>query len=153
MDGRRQTDPHGNHSRHYIFRRAAFEQRHSRSLSGIFPKRQPVSELGQETPPAKPGELVIGQFESLLIVGNSIKAVEPIVAHLTGGCVPALNDNAVFAADKLAQFRDSPLYYGWFNAKTFFTVLVAHSAAGAESRRAQPDAAVSMEQNPRPPRG
>jgi len=58
-----------------------------------------------------------------LIVGSSIKAVEPVVAHLTGGAAPALNDNAVFAADKLSQFRDSPLYFGWFNAKTFFTVL------------------------------
>jgi hypothetical protein len=93
------------------------------SLSGIFPKRQPVSELGKETPPARPGELVIGQFESLLIVGNSIKAVEPVVAHLTGSSAPALNDNAIFAADKLARFRDLPLYYGWFNAKTFFNVL------------------------------
>ncbi|HEX3856418.1 MAG TPA: hypothetical protein VHY30_03875 [Verrucomicrobiae bacterium] len=93
------------------------------SLSGIFPKRQPVSELGKETPPARPGELVIGQFESLLIVGNSVKAVEPVVAHLTGSSAPALNDNAIFAADKLARFRDSPLYYGWFNAKTFFNVL------------------------------
>jgi hypothetical protein len=42
----------------------------------------------QETKPEKPGELVIGQFESLLIVGNSIKAVEPVVAHLTGGRCP-----------------------------------------------------------------
>jgi hypothetical protein len=93
------------------------------SLAGMLPKSQPVSELGKETPPAKHGEIVIGQFESLLIVGNTIQAVEPIVEHLTGGSAPALNDNAVFAADKLAQFRDAPLYYGWFNAKTFFTVL------------------------------
>ena len=93
------------------------------SLSRLIPKRQPVTELGKETPPAKPGELVIGQFESLLIAGNSIQAVEPVVAHLTGGSAPALNDNGIFAADKLAQFRDAPLYYGWFNAKTFFTVL------------------------------
>jgi hypothetical protein len=26
MDGRRQADPHGNHPRHFLFRRAAFEQ-------------------------------------------------------------------------------------------------------------------------------
>jgi hypothetical protein len=94
------------------------------ALSAMLPKRQPTSELGKETPPAaKPGEIVIGQFESLLIVGSSIQAVEPVVAHLTGGAEPALKDNAVFAADKLAQFRDAPLYFGWFNAKTFFTVL------------------------------
>ncbi len=93
------------------------------SLSRMFPKNQPTAELGKETPPSKPAEIVIGQFESLLIVGNSIQAVEPVVAHLTSGSAPALNDNAVFATDKLTQFHDAPLYYGWFNAKTFFTVL------------------------------
>jgi len=93
------------------------------TLAGIFPKRQPVQELGKEPKPEKPGELVVGQFESLLIVGSSIKAVEPVVAHLSGGAAPALRDSAVFAADKLSQFRNAPLYYAWFNAKTFFDVL------------------------------
>jgi hypothetical protein len=69
---------------------------------------------------------VVGQYESLLIVGNSVKAVEPIAAHLSGSLLPALNDDAIFAADKLSQFRDAPLYYGWLNAKTLFYVL-AHA--------------------------
>lgn len=93
------------------------------SVSRLLPKKQPVSELGKEPQPEKAGEMVVGQVESLLIVGNSIQAVEPVVAHLTGGSAPALADNAVFTADKLAQFRGAPLYYGWFNAKTFFNVL------------------------------
>jgi hypothetical protein len=95
------------------------------SMSRLLPKKQPVSELGKEPQPEKAVEMAVGQFESLLIVGNSLKAVEPVVAHLTGGSAPALADNAVFAADKLAQFRGAPLYYGWFNAKTFFNVLAA----------------------------
>lgn len=96
------------------------------AISALFPKRQPVSELGKpDTKPAPASEIVIGQFESLLIVGNSIKAVEPIAAHLTGSSIPALADNAIFTADKTQQFRGSPLYYGWFNAKTFFGVLAA----------------------------
>jgi hypothetical protein len=93
------------------------------SLASLIPQQQPVQELGKETKPIKPGEIVFGQFESLLIVGNSIEAVAPVAAHLTGGGIPMLDDNAIFAADKISQFRDSPLYYGWFNAKTFFTVL------------------------------
>jgi hypothetical protein len=93
------------------------------SLAEIIPHRQPVQELGKENKPAKPGELVIGQFESLLIAGNSVKAVEPVAAHLTGGAMPSLNDNSIFAADKLSQFHNSPLVYGWFNAKTLFNVL------------------------------
>jgi hypothetical protein len=95
-------------------------------LPGILPRRQPVQELGQEPKTDKPTELVIGQYESLLIAGNSLKAVEPIAAHLSGSLLPALSDDAVFAADKLSQFRDAPLYYGWLNAKTLFYVL-AHA--------------------------
>jgi hypothetical protein len=43
---------------------------------------------------------------------------------LTGGALPPLAGNALFAADRLAQFRDAPLYYGWLNAKTLLDVLV-----------------------------
>lgn len=95
------------------------------SISRLLPHHQPVSELGKEPQPDKPRQIVIGQFDSLLIVGDSLKAVEPVVAHLTGGSAPALADNAVFAADKLSQFHGTPLYYGWFNAKTFFSVLAS----------------------------
>jgi hypothetical protein len=93
------------------------------SLADFFPKQQPVQELGKPTKPVKTGELVIGQFESLLIVSSSTKSVQAVATRLTGGALPPLSDNPVFAADKLAQFRDAPLYYGWFNAKTFFDVL------------------------------
>jgi len=105
------------------------------SLAGIFRGRPPVQELGKEPQAEKPGELVVGQFQSLLIVGNSTKAVEPVVAHLSGSAAPALSDNAVFAADKLSQFRGAPLYYAWFNAKTFFDVV-----ASAPQEPSNPDA-------------
>ncbi|HEY5232797.1 MAG TPA: hypothetical protein VIK35_04605 [Verrucomicrobiae bacterium] len=93
------------------------------SLASLIPQSQPVQELGKKTEPVKPGQIVFGQFESLLIVGNSIEAVAPVAAHLAGGAIPMLSDNAGFAADQLSQFRGSPLYYGWFNAKAVFTVL------------------------------
>jgi hypothetical protein len=93
------------------------------SLAALFPRRQPVQELGQEQKPSKSVELVFAQYQSLLIAGNSVEAVDPIAAHLTGGAAPRLADNPVFAADQSAQFRDAPVYYGWFNAKTVFTIL------------------------------
>jgi hypothetical protein len=92
-------------------------------LASLLPHREPVHELGKPEPVAKPGQIVIGQYQSLLIVGNSLTAVEPVVAHLTGGSSPALHDNAVFADDQGAQFRGLPLYYAWFNAKTLFGIL------------------------------
>jgi len=93
------------------------------TLAGILPRRQPVQELGKEDKPPAPREIVIGQFESLLIVGSSIKVVSPIATRLTGGAAPVLGDNALFAADRLAQFRDGPLYFGWLNGKILFDVL------------------------------
>jgi len=96
----------------------------SNDLAGFLPQRTPVSDIGKDpAKPAKPVDIYFTQFQSLLIVGNSDKVVEPIAAHLTGGSVPALADDAMFAADKLSQFRDAPTYYGWFNAKAFFNLL------------------------------
>ncbi len=96
----------------------------SNDFAGILPKKTPVSEIGKEPPPPeKPGEIYFAQFESLLVVGSTLKAVEPVAAHLTGGSAPAMADNPVFAADKLSQFRDRPKYYGWFNGKGFFDLL------------------------------
>ncbi|HVU07909.1 MAG TPA: hypothetical protein VHG89_05120 [Verrucomicrobiae bacterium] len=94
------------------------------ALAGLLPKSQPVQELGKPTTPAAPaGELVVGQFQSLLIVSTSTKSAQAVATRLTGGALPPLSDNPLFAADKLSQFRDSPLYFGWFNTKVFFDVL------------------------------
>jgi hypothetical protein len=103
------------------------------TLAGVFPRRKSVQEPGGKikTPPYS--EIVIGQFESLLIVGSSIKAVEPVAIRLTGGALPPLSDHPLFAADRLAHFRNAPLCYGWLDAKTLFDVL-AHIP-----RQPQPD--------------
>ncbi len=95
----------------------------SNDFSGILPKSAPVSELGKEPKPEKPGEIYFTQYQSLLIAGNSAKAVEGVAAHLTGSSVPAIADDATFAADKPAQFRDAPEYFGWFNGAKFFAML------------------------------
>ena len=70
-----------------------------------------------------PKAVYIGQFKSLLIAGTSVKAVVSVAAHLNGESNPALRQDAQFAADQISQFYDPPLYYGWFNARTFFNVL------------------------------
>ena len=61
-------------------------------------------------------ELVVGQYESLLILGNSTRAVEKIAVHLTGGAMPSLSDLAAYQANHLSMFRESP-FYGWLNVK------------------------------------
>ncbi len=109
-------------------------------LASILPQRPPVSEIGKEPTVAKPVDIYFTQFKSLLIAGNAVKVVEPIIAHLTGGNAPALADDAIFAADKLSQFRDAPTYYGWFNAKSFFD-LISQATDNSDNPNASPFAA------------
>lgn len=116
-------------------------------LAGMF-GNQRGSELGRTPAPVKSHEIVIGQFESLLIVGTSIKVVEPVAAHLTGGSAPALNDNAIFAADKAAHPRRAGLLW-LVQREGAIHRAFADSRAAAESRRAQPDAAIFLEQDAR----
>jgi len=87
-------------------------------------KFMPPDEAGGDATkhPDKKSELAVGQWESLLIVGTSLKAVERVVAHVTGGAAPALADVAAFEADRLAQFRDAPLC-GWVNLKQFLDAI------------------------------
>lgn len=89
----------------------------------IFPSAQPVQVLGQNPAPARKIEMVFAQYQSLLIVGDSVQTLEPVVSRLTGGGVPCLADNPLFEADQASQFRDSPVYYSWFNAHGIFAVI------------------------------
>jgi hypothetical protein len=73
-----------------------------------------------------------------------MKAVEPIAAHLSGSLLPALNDDATFAADKISQFRDAPLYYGWLNVKTLAYVL-AHTPQTQNPQAPQPAAPLQLD--------
>lgn len=99
-----------------------------RTLRRFFPQRQEIRELGKESEKAAPDgdRLVIGQIQSLLIVGSSVKTVTKAVLRLTGGPLPGLADDATFAADHLAHFRDAPAF-AWFNAKPCVDVLAHRS--------------------------
>lgn len=67
-------------------------------------------------------ELFIGQYESLLIVGTETAPIEKVLAHLTGGSVPCLGDLAAYDQNRLAMFRDAPIY-GWANANSLVDLL------------------------------
>jgi hypothetical protein len=107
-----------------------------RSLQRALP--HPDGEFaGDASPDGKPvsrGDLVIGQVDSLLIVGSSTKAVEKVVVHLTGGAMPSLGELAAFEANRLSLFRESP-FYGWVNLKRII------DAATSKSADKEPDAA------------
>jgi hypothetical protein len=95
-----------------------------KTLRKLFPASSPVQEAGDNNEPSKTSsksQWVIGQVQSLLVIGNSIKAVEPVVLRLTGGSVPALADLFLYQADQVARFRDAALY-AWVNAKTLMDI-------------------------------
>ncbi len=94
------------------------------TLKKFFPEPAQVQELGAEDSAKKAppkSEIVIGQFESLLIMGNSTRVVEKLVGRLTGSAVPSLSELAAYSANHQALFRDAP-GYGWVNVKAFIDV-------------------------------
>jgi hypothetical protein len=76
---------------------------------------------GEPKKPSRKAEIVIGQFESLLIVSTAMKAAEKVAVHLTGGSAPTLSELAAYDANHIALFRDAPIY-GWVNAKLLVTI-------------------------------
>lgn len=97
------------------------------SLANLVHQPQTVQEAGKPTVTPPAGEIVFGQYQSLLIVANSLSAAEPIAAHLTGGGAAPLADNNLFAEDQAAQLRDAPVYYGWVNCKQFVSTMASHA--------------------------
>ena len=89
-----------------------------KSLSKVFPKGNAGDEALE---PPKPGaedkkmELIIGQSDSLLIVGTVVKDIEKVLASQAGGTA-ALAENAAFASSYGSMFRDAQMY-GWANTK------------------------------------
>ena len=79
------------------------------------------------TPPAK-GEIVIGQYESLLILGDSLKSARGIVTRLTGGMAPALAEVATFQSDQMSTFRDAP-FYMWLNVRAILDLVIKQTSA------------------------
>src|SRR5436190_9488695 len=83
-----------------------------KTLRKFFPPTSQVQEIGddKDAKPAPKSELVLGQFESLLVLGSSTKAVERVAVRLTGGSSPPLGESAAYQANHLLLFRDSPLF-------------------------------------------
>ncbi len=79
-------------------------------------------------------ELVIGQVDSLLVVGNSVKGVEKVVIRLTGGAMPTVGELATYQASHQSLFRNAP-FYGWVNVKAIADTL----GKASESKAPEPD--------------
>jgi hypothetical protein len=82
-------------------------------------------------------QIYIGQSDSTLLMANSPRVLEKVLAAMSGGSVKTLADVPAFSASQNSMFRDSPIY-GWANAGSFVGLL-AHSADGASAAAGMPD--------------
>jgi hypothetical protein len=76
-------------------------------------------------------EVYVGQSDSLLIVGQSQRAIEKVLARLGGADVKTVSDVPSFEGSQ-PMFKDSPLY-GWVNTKVFVDILTHSADAGDDS--------------------
>ena len=95
----------------------------SDELGKIFDKLFPDPNTGNETldgPKPKKTvtnvELLLGQSDSLFILGNSLPDIEKVLAAQSGATPPTLSENPAFSKSHGALFRDS-LGYGWVHLK------------------------------------
>lgn len=84
-------------------------------------------------PKASPPEWLVGQSDSLLIVGNDPSAIEKLLARQSGGSVAPLADVAAFRAHHDALFRQAASY-GWINVGALLAQLAqgGQMAAGSD---------------------
>jgi hypothetical protein len=79
-------------------------------------------------------DIYVGQAGSLLVVGNSARAIEKVLARLSGDDIKTVSDVPSFAADT-AIFHDA-FFFGWVNTKTFVDLLAHEQDAGTDSESA-----------------
>ena len=63
----------------------------------------------------KADEITFGQVDSVLLLGDSAKALEKFVARLTGGTVPSIGETADYQASESAASFNEAYAFGWVN--------------------------------------
>jgi hypothetical protein len=117
-----------------------------RTFRRLFPPALPLQELGADTESKKPirSELVLGQVDSLLILGSSLGIVEKIVTQLTGGSIPVLGDFSPYDTSHQSMFREAPLY-GWLNVKAYVQNRLSAQSGGKESEVPDPFGSLNLD--------
>lgn len=111
------------------FTTVAVEQELGKSLEKVVPGPKPPAG-GDETRPKKPTEWVIGQSGSLLIVSDAVKAAEKVLALQSGASLPALAEEASFAAN--APMLRQAQAFAWVNVKPIMSTLARRPEARPE---------------------
>jgi hypothetical protein len=76
-------------------------------------------------------EITFGQAGSLLLVSDSIQAIEKVLSIQAGGLLPALEEQPAFQADFAARLRGAP-FYVWINVRDSIDLLTKTPASDDE---------------------
>lgn len=101
-----------------------------KTFEKIFPSKEDELPTDEKKTPKKI-EITVGQSESLLIVGNTTKPIEKILARQAGGLVPALADHPIYQANRAALLNGADAF-AWVNLKPILDLMIKGSA-NAES--------------------
>jgi len=110
-----------------------------KTLKKVFPDGNEGGESLEPPKPDKPDknlELLVGQSESLLVVGTSAKDIEKVLASQSGGGVSTLSEQPAFASSHNSLFRDSQAY-GWLNTKSIIDVIMKLAAKQGGNEQAR----------------
>jgi hypothetical protein len=106
----------------------------SKTMDKVLPSTKKDKEEPEEKKPAKKNEWIVGQSDSLLIVGSSVKDIEKILIRQSGGGVPSLSEHAPFAANYGTHFRDAPTY-AWIDLKNIVSSLSRKPATTVDAEK------------------
>ena len=73
-------------------------------------------------------EIVLGQSESLLLIGNSAKTLERVLIRQAGGLVPSLEENPDFDLARGDGFADA-IAFGWVQFTPIYDAMVRQAVA------------------------
>jgi hypothetical protein len=105
------------------------------SLNKIFPSAAPAdpADAPADKPAVKNVEVTLGQSDSLLLISDSIEAIDKVLGRQAEGMSPPLEDSTAFQADYRARLRESP-FYAWLNVKALID-LVSKAPALADANK------------------
>jgi len=112
----------------------------SKTLDKAFPDPNAGNETLDAPKPkktAKKTELLVGQSGSLLVVGNSSRDIEKILACQSGSGVPSLSEQSSFSSLYASHFRDA-LGYGWINLKSIMDLVIKQAGGGGDNAGRNP---------------
>jgi hypothetical protein len=80
--------------------------------------------------------LLVGQSQSLLVIGTQARDIEKVLARQTGGSARALAEQPTFQGNFNSLFRDAQIF-GWLDFKPIFDQLMKPTGAVAAAAQAK----------------